>query len=162
MTRRGFVVGNTIEGIGIVCVIGAVVGGGLKGFGVEIPMLQSWWRQSLLAVFGLILIGSQQPMCLPRVIVGCPNVSGDWQRQADALTAHIDQTCCRITSTQKFSCCDHSLTGSYKSGSFEYTVIRTFLESGCKAELYGKLTLIDRNHIKTEVYGTNGRCRLSM
>jgi hypothetical protein len=36
----------------------AIVGGGLKAFGIEIPTLQSARRQGLLATFGLILIGA--------------------------------------------------------------------------------------------------------
>lgn len=41
---------------GIACLIAAVVGGGLKAFGIEIPMLQSLARQLLLAGLGAILV----------------------------------------------------------------------------------------------------------
>lgn len=41
---------------GLACVAAAIVGGGLKIFGIEIPLLNSIQRQVLLALFGLILI----------------------------------------------------------------------------------------------------------
>ncbi len=41
---------------GIACLIAAIVGGGLKAFGIEIPMLQSLARQLLLGTFGTILV----------------------------------------------------------------------------------------------------------
>jgi len=36
--------------------IAAIIGGGLKAFGIEIPILQSGRRQGLLAIFGLVLL----------------------------------------------------------------------------------------------------------
>jgi hypothetical protein len=42
---------------GIACIIGAIVGGGLKAFGIELPVLQTLWRQHALAGFGGILLG---------------------------------------------------------------------------------------------------------
>lgn len=41
---------------GLACIIGAVVGGGLKAFGVEIPALGSLIRQVILGVLGVVLI----------------------------------------------------------------------------------------------------------
>lgn len=41
---------------GLACIIGAVVGGGLKAFGIEIPALGSLIRQLILGVLGVILI----------------------------------------------------------------------------------------------------------
>jgi hypothetical protein len=44
---------------GVVCLIAAVVGGGLKAFGIEMPLLQSVQRQVLLAVLGAgLLVGA--------------------------------------------------------------------------------------------------------
>jgi hypothetical protein len=48
---------NTLLGAGLGCVIGAVIGGGLKGFGMEIPLINSIRRQALLGVLGFVLIG---------------------------------------------------------------------------------------------------------
>ncbi|OPY74532.1 MAG: hypothetical protein A4E65_03807 [Syntrophorhabdus sp. PtaU1.Bin153] len=41
---------------GIACLIAAVVGGGLKAFGIEVPALKSLVRQIVLGVLGVILI----------------------------------------------------------------------------------------------------------
>lgn len=49
---------NTLQGLGIVCVIAAIVGGGLKAFGIEFAALRSLSRQVLLASFGFALIGA--------------------------------------------------------------------------------------------------------
>src|SRR5262249_10610588 len=40
---------------GLACIIAAIIGGGLKAFGVEIAVLRSWKRQALLALFGAML-----------------------------------------------------------------------------------------------------------
>src|ERR1700688_4009584 len=48
--------GTTLLTTGLVCVIAAIVGGGLRAFGFELPALQSGTRQGLLAIFGGILI----------------------------------------------------------------------------------------------------------
>jgi hypothetical protein len=42
---------------GIACIIGAIVAGGLKAFGIELPVLQTLWRQLALAGFGGVLLG---------------------------------------------------------------------------------------------------------
>jgi hypothetical protein len=47
---------TTLITLGIVCIIAAIVGGGLKAFQIEIPLLNSIRRQLLLASFGLVLI----------------------------------------------------------------------------------------------------------
>src|SRR6266404_572299 len=47
---------TTLIILGIVCVIGAIVGGGFKAFGTEIPLINSIRRQLLLASFGLVLL----------------------------------------------------------------------------------------------------------
>jgi hypothetical protein len=41
---------------GLACLIAAIVGGGLKAFGIEIPILSSRIRQAVLGLLGLILI----------------------------------------------------------------------------------------------------------
>src|SRR5205823_5139901 len=47
---------NTLLILGIVCIIAAIVGGGLSAFGIVIPLLNSIRRQLLLASFGLVLL----------------------------------------------------------------------------------------------------------
>jgi hypothetical protein len=51
---------NTLLGFGIVAIAAAIVGGGLKAFGIEFPALQSTARQVLLAVLGIISITSAE------------------------------------------------------------------------------------------------------
>lgn len=48
---------TTLLTAGIACVIAAIVGGGLKAFEIEMPVLNSRVRQVILASFGLLLIG---------------------------------------------------------------------------------------------------------
>lgn len=47
---------NTLLAAGIACILGAIVGGGLKAFSIEIPLLKTWPRQFFLGVFGLVLL----------------------------------------------------------------------------------------------------------
>jgi len=42
--------------LGIVCILAAIVGGGLKALGIELPKLDSKTRQWLLAGFGVVLL----------------------------------------------------------------------------------------------------------
>jgi len=43
---------------GLACLIAAIVGGGLKAFGIEIPLLSSRVRQTVLGLLGVILIAA--------------------------------------------------------------------------------------------------------
>lgn len=49
---------NTVLGAGIACLIAAIVGGGLQGFGMKVPVVSSLRRQTLLGAFGVILMFS--------------------------------------------------------------------------------------------------------
>jgi hypothetical protein len=42
--------------LGVVCVIAAVVGGGLTAAGTQVPVISSLARQLLLAIIGLFLV----------------------------------------------------------------------------------------------------------
>jgi TPR repeat protein len=44
--------------VGVGCILAAIVGGGFKGLGIEIPVLQSGRRQISLAIAGVILLAS--------------------------------------------------------------------------------------------------------
>lgn len=48
--------GDTLLIVGVACIIAAVVGGGFKGLGVQIPIVSSATRQLALAALGLILV----------------------------------------------------------------------------------------------------------
>lgn len=47
---------ETLLAAGIACLIAAVIGGGLKAFGIEIPALESGARQVALGILGVILV----------------------------------------------------------------------------------------------------------
>jgi len=47
---------TTLLCAGLACIIAAVVGGRLKAYGIEVPVLQSVPRQVILGVFGMILV----------------------------------------------------------------------------------------------------------
>lgn len=46
---------STLYTIGLGCIIAAIIGGGLKAFGMEIPLIQSRTRQVILGTFGLLI-----------------------------------------------------------------------------------------------------------
>lgn len=46
----------TLFSVGAACVIAAILGGGLKAFGLDFPPLASLHRQALLATFGCVLL----------------------------------------------------------------------------------------------------------
>jgi len=48
--------GNTVLTLGLVCITAAIVGGGLKAFKIEVPVIASVKRQLLLAGFGIVLL----------------------------------------------------------------------------------------------------------
>lgn len=54
--------GETIDTIliggGVACLIAAIIGGGLKGFGVELPALESMGRRVALGVLGAGLLAA--------------------------------------------------------------------------------------------------------
>jgi hypothetical protein len=47
---------STLITTGVVCIIAAIVGGGLKALGIEVPKLDSFARQALLGIFGIGLV----------------------------------------------------------------------------------------------------------
>jgi hypothetical protein len=56
---------NTLLTTGLACIIAAIIGGGLKAFGIEIGVLRSWKRQALLATFGAMLTTTAYIIQLP-------------------------------------------------------------------------------------------------
>ena len=48
----------SLIGFGVVCIAGAIVGGGLQAFGATLPVLRSTGRQQLLALFGALIIAA--------------------------------------------------------------------------------------------------------
>jgi hypothetical protein len=81
-------VDKTILYSGLACVIAAIAGGGVKAFGVEIPLLNSLKRQSLLAIFGCVLavlslgLGDKKPDTQVAAAPPKPNLAiGTWTLQ---------------------------------------------------------------------------------
>jgi hypothetical protein len=56
---------TTLLTTGLVCLIAAIIGGGLKAFGIEIPALQSAWQRNLLGALGLVLLFAAYRASLP-------------------------------------------------------------------------------------------------
>lgn len=56
LVRQGNRLDTTLLTAGLSCVIAAIIGGGLKAFGIDIPVLQSTKRQWALGVFGIALL----------------------------------------------------------------------------------------------------------
>ncbi len=56
---------NTLLTTGLACIVAAIVGGGLKAFGIEIGILRSWKRQGLLAMFGAVMLVTAYVMQRP-------------------------------------------------------------------------------------------------
>ena len=46
---------STLLGAGLACMVAAIVGGGMKAFGIEIPLVSSTKRQMMLGLLGLTL-----------------------------------------------------------------------------------------------------------
>jgi hypothetical protein len=71
---RGVAMYETLLLVGIACIIGAIVGGGLKLVNVELPLIASLPRQMLLALsrqpLRLARPGSTSPRRLPRAVPG--------------------------------------------------------------------------------------------
>lgn len=98
--------GTTFLYAGLACIVGAVVGGGLKAFGIEMPALGSRVRQVILFILGAILIvvsmnvdssndaGTQtkpnaQPAQQAQQAAAQPNVSANTPTKKDHSTLEL-------------------------------------------------------------------------
>jgi len=94
----------------------------------------------------------------------CPDVSGTYVRIGDNLEMAIKQSGCKIESDHPSRGFDHLLNGSYSAQGefFGYITVRTSKgRERCATKLFGKLFRVDERHIRTEVYGTDGKCELA-
>jgi hypothetical protein len=71
---------NTLLGLGLAAIMAGIVGGGLKAFGVEFPLIQSTRRQQTLAALGVLLIAISQwdtlrPLVWPTKLVTSSSVA---------------------------------------------------------------------------------------
>lgn len=89
---------------GVACIIGAIIGGGVKLVQIELSPVASLWRQLLLGIFGLILvisgliaggyvpILSKQKMLAPQsASSGNNQPSSDQQRQTSNGNAQVEE-----------------------------------------------------------------------
>mgnify|MGYP006951132740 CR=1 FL=1 len=77
---------GTWLGLGVACVLAAIVGGGLKLAGVEVPVINSPVRQFLLFIVGFVIVAiNQQSVWLPFVI-------SDEITETDAITLETGAT----------------------------------------------------------------------
>lgn len=81
---------STLLCTGLACIIAPIVGGGLKAFGIEMPIVSSTKRQVLLAILGAVLIlasfatdNSNQPSTSN--VIDNPNHSSPSQPIADPI-----------------------------------------------------------------------------
>ena len=94
---------TTFTTAGVACIIAAVVGGGLKAFAIEIPLIQSRVRQLALAGLGVLLIvigrlstaAPTAPVAAPsrlkRAIAGGPSLRHDLTLELIALTYSVER-----------------------------------------------------------------------
>jgi len=94
---------NAFLAAGLASLLAAVVGGGLKAFGIEIPLLKSRMRQGVLAVLGVLLLAFglgilhlPEPKPAPPVLINAwstPNfigVSPDMIGTRMGITIHVN------------------------------------------------------------------------
>jgi hypothetical protein len=89
------------------------------------------------------------------------DINGYWQKLDDNLVLQIVQKGCDVlldSNSQEFK---YKVTKSYQSP-FKLNYVLTKTSSKCEAEIYGILRKIDRDHLKSEVFGTNGKCGMAM
>jgi hypothetical protein len=77
---------NALFGFGAVCIVAAIIGGGLKALQVEMPVIQSRKRQGLLAVFGVVL------MLLALIPTGAADSEASNNRNTSLVAAPIDSS----------------------------------------------------------------------
>lgn len=90
----------------------------------------------------------------------CPNIQGGYHRDLDNFTMYFSQNGCTISSDAPSTAYDHKLKGKWTGRKFDYTIQRRNIKTGCTTRMYGKLYKIDDSQLKTDVYGSDGRCDL--
>ena len=152
---------NTLFGIGIACILAAIVGGGLRALGFEFPLLKSIPRQVLLFIIGVGLVMAGRLEQLKPYLGFCPEVAGVWQRTTDGLVLQLKQEGCSIAGTAKNATFDHVTTGSFDRSTKEFAVEtkRRNNPQECTTQMYGAIRLASESLI-VDVVGTDGRCDL--
>jgi hypothetical protein len=136
---------TTLILIGIGCIIGAIIGGGVKLVQIELSPVTSLWRQMLLGCFGIILV-------ISGVMAGKPSpASGPGQAGAGLSDQHANSSSGVAAGTGA----DASRSGQGAS-SLEYVIPdsqRRRLTADDLANLSSSQLRIARN----EIYARHGR-----
>jgi hypothetical protein len=90
----------------------------------------------------------------------CPNIAGAFQRSNDNLIIYWEQDGCNISSSAPSKIFDHVIKGRWTGNNFSVTTTRRNIKDGCTTQMYGRLYKLENSQIRTEVYGTDGRCDL--
>jgi hypothetical protein len=87
---------QTLIVLAVVCVIGAIVGGGLKALGIEIPVITSTPRQLLLGTAGVVLL-------VAALITHSPTSSGSTSSSHSPTTSSSTKTSSSTSTTKSTS-----------------------------------------------------------
>jgi hypothetical protein len=103
------------------------------------------------------------PVVPPVVLPNCPKIDGVWLREdARHIYAEVVQSGCQISGKLLNAANYHQpLTGSYKDGKFAIIIVRTNMITKCTTKMYANLTVLDQDHFQTQIYHTDGICRLA-
>jgi hypothetical protein len=90
----------------------------------------------------------------------CPSITGSFFRPGDNMIIFWEQEGCNIRSNAPSPGFDHAIKAQWAGNYFSYTVTRRNTQNGCTTQMYGRLFKINNSLIRTEIYGSDGRCDL--
>lgn len=91
---------------------------------------------------------------------GCPNIAGSYMRPGDNVVIFWEQNGCDIIADMPSQGFDHSIQGRWAGSYFDYIVLRKNIVNGCMTKMYGRLYQENAYRLRTEIYGSDGRCDL--
>ena len=121
--------------------------------GVSLALMLTLW--SIVVIFAT-------PPVQAQLIPGqqCVNLAGSWASNSDFVVG-LEQVGCDLHSTfTQARGYNHSIQGQCAGGQCTWSVSRHDLSNGCRTVLYGVATMLDYNHFRTVVTGSDGRCEL--
>ncbi len=90
----------------------------------------------------------------------CVDLRGTWASNSD-FTIGLQQAGCDVQSTfTQAQGYDHSIQGQCAGNQCTWSVSRHDLSNDCQTVLYEVATMLDSNHFRTVVNGSDGRCEL--
>ena len=115
---------------------------------------------SVIKGLSLTLSGIAGALLLANDLLACPNIAGSYMRPSDNLVILWEQNRCNINADAPSAGYDHSIQGRWAGSYFNYTVSRKNIKDGCITKMYGRLYQEGASRLRTEIYGTDGRCDL--